>query len=186
VQAMASKGGLMLDDTMHTLFERGSPEAASARAEAERNAMLAIAEAQGSRSGDVDLVSRIGMIGEQPEADLAAAKESLAAGDLGATLASADDAYRGWSGAWQEGRRRLMFALAAFATLLVLVSAGARAFRRNRRSGRSHAMQAAAVADVAPGAPPMVGTRDDRAAGDPAERPGAGDDATPNGRGASA
>ncbi len=148
--------------------------------------MLAIAEAQGSRSGDVDLVSRIGMIGEQPEADLAAAKESLAAGDLDATLASADDAYRGWSGAWQEGRRRLMFALAAVATLAVLVSAGAGAFRRNRRSARSHAVEAAAAANVTPGAPAAADARGDTAAGDLAEGPGAGDDPTPDGRGASA
>jgi hypothetical protein len=73
------------------------------------------------------------MLGEDPEADLDIARAALARGDIEATVAAADDAYRAWSGAWQEGRRRAMLALAAVATLLVLVSAIGGAVRRSRR-----------------------------------------------------
>ena len=74
---------------------------ASARAEAERAAILAIADARPSRSSDDDLLSRIGSLGENPDADLAAARSVLlAAGDLPArsrrpTGRSAPGAARG-------------------------------------------------------------------------------------------
>lgn len=134
VEELAARNGVTLPDTMRTLFEAGSLTEASALAEAERNEILAVAQAEGSRSTDDDILSRIGMLGEEPEADLAAAKVALATGDHDATLAAADDAYRAWSGAWQEGRRRAMFVLAAIATLLVLLTAAGGALRRARRS----------------------------------------------------
>lgn len=139
VAAEAAKDGLRVPDRMRTLFEGGSMTEASARAEAESNAILAIRRAEDARSTERDPVSRIGMVGEHPEANLRAARSSFAAGDLDATRASADRAYRAWTGAWQEGRRRALLALAAFASILVLGSAMVANLRRSRRARPSRA-----------------------------------------------
>jgi len=119
---------------MQDLFEAGSMAEASREAEAERNAMLAIGQADQARTSDDDTLSTIGMIGEEPEADMAAARTALAAGDLDATLKASDDAYRAWNGAWQEGRRRALLGVAVLATIIVLGSAIGSRVRRSLRS----------------------------------------------------
>jgi hypothetical protein len=96
-------------------------------------ALLAVETAAASRSADDDILSRIGMLGAHPDADLAAATAALASGDPDAAIASADDARRAWTDAWQEGRRRALLAVAAVATVLVLLSAVAGTVRRRRR-----------------------------------------------------
>ena len=88
------------------------------------------------RSSDDDILSRIGMLGEHPEADLAEARAALAAGDLDASIAASDRAFRAWTVAWEEGRRRALMALAALATVVVLGSAAVGTFRRSRRAPR--------------------------------------------------
>jgi hypothetical protein len=121
---------------MRTLFEAGSLAQAAAEADVERDAVTSVAQAEATRAADDDVLSRIGMLGEQPETDLAAARSAVADGNLDQAQASADDAYRAWTGAWQEGRRRALVAAAFLATVVVIGSAiGARA-RRARRAGR--------------------------------------------------
>ena len=123
LEAMAAKDGIDLPGEMQTLFEDGKLVEASARAEAERNAMVTIAGAAAAQTSETDPLTTIGMVGEDPGADLVAARAALEAGDLDATLAAADDAYRGWAGAWQEGRRRTLLLIAVLATIVVLASA---------------------------------------------------------------
>ena len=135
VESLASKGGFTLPQLMRQRFEAGDMAGASREAEAERNAMLAVMQAGGARSSDDDILSRIGMIGEDPEADLVAAKSAVSAGDLQAAQDHADVAYRAWTAAWQEGRRRALLALAVLAAAFVIVFAvagRARAARRER------------------------------------------------------
>ena len=134
LEQLAMRNGVTLPITTRGLFEAGSMTDASAEAEAERNAVLAIGEAASARAADADVLTSIGMIGEQPEADLGAAKAAFAAGDLDATFHAADDAYRAWNGAWQEGRRRALLAFAVLATIAVLVSAIGSRVRRTRRA----------------------------------------------------
>jgi hypothetical protein len=133
VESMAADDGLALPADMQALFESGDLVQASGRAEAERNAMLAIAQAAAARSAETDPLTTIGMVGENPDVALTAAKASLATGDLEGTLGSADDAFRAWNGAWQEGRRRALLGLAVLATIVVLASAVAGRVRRDRR-----------------------------------------------------
>jgi hypothetical protein len=123
LEAMAENEGIDLPGEMQTLFEDGMLVEASARAQAERNAMVSIAGAAAARTAESDPLTTIGMVGEDPGADLVAARAALEAGDLDATLAAADDAYRGWTGAWQEGRRRALLLIAVVATIAVLASA---------------------------------------------------------------
>jgi hypothetical protein len=134
LEELAAATGVQLPDRMRTPFEDGRMAEASAQAEVLRNTILTIDHAQAADGADDDILSRIGMLGEDPEADLDIARAALARGDIEGTMAAADDAYRAWSGAWQEGRRRAMLALAGVATLLVLVSAIAGAVRRSRRA----------------------------------------------------
>lgn len=132
LDAMAEAEGLALPADMQALFEAGDLVGASGRAEVERNAMLAIVQAAEARSGDEDPLTAIGMIGEDPAAELTAARVSLASGDLEQARSFADDAYRAWNGAWQEGRRRALLGLALLATLVVLASAVIGKLRRDR------------------------------------------------------
>jgi hypothetical protein len=136
VRQLAEHDGVTLPDAMRPLFESGALADASAVAEAQRNAILSVAQAAASRSADDDLLSRIGMVGAQPEADLAAARVALASGDTDAALAASQSALGAWTGAWGEGRRRAMLALAAVAAILVLVSAMTAAWRRRRGGSR--------------------------------------------------
>ena len=146
LEQLATRDGLVLPPRCAALFEAGSMTDASAQAEAERNAMLAIAQTTAARATDADPLTSIGMIGEQPEADLQAAKDAFAAGDLDATIDAADDAYRAWNGAWQEGRRRALLALAVLATIVVLVSAIGSRLVRMRRARMRPPLAAAALA----------------------------------------
>jgi hypothetical protein len=133
LREIAGATGVQLPDRMRSPFEDGLMAEASTQAEIQRNAILTIGRAEAARSGDDDILSRIGMLGEDPDADLAAAREAFGRDDIEATVAAANDAHRAWTGAWQEGRRRAMLALAGIATLLIIVSVVAGAFRRSRR-----------------------------------------------------
>ena len=181
VASLAEQRGFTLPEGMQASFEGGDMAAASADAEAERNAMLAIGQADDARSAEHDILTRIGMLGENPEAELDSARAALAAGEIDHALQHADDAYRAWSGAWQEGRRRALLAVAVLATLVVLASAvigrlrasrrepvaqATRAARRPRR-GRGPVVAAASGADVEPTAEELL------AAATPPPPPGA-------------
>jgi hypothetical protein len=156
VADLAERDGLALPGVMQGMFEEGALAEASAYAEAERAAMAAIAQARASRSADDDLLSRLGMLGENPDAELSSARASLAQGDLPATFESADRAQRAWTVAWQEGRRRALLALAVLATVAVLASAVVAQVRRSRRPGGGAAVtdsRAAGPATRDPAAP---------------------------------
>ncbi len=142
VAEIAERDGMTLSATMQSLFESGSMTEASALAEAQRDAMLAIEDAAASRSADDDILSRIGMLGEHPEQSLREARLLLAQDDFEGSAAAADRAYRAWTIAWEEGRRRVLMALAALATVVVLGSAAVGTFRRSRRADASDASTA--------------------------------------------
>jgi hypothetical protein len=99
--------------------------------------MLAIEDAAAARSADDDILSRIGMLGEHPEQSLREASVLLAQDDFEGATAAAERAFRAWTIAWEEGRRRVLMALAALATVVVLGSAAVGTFRRSRRAEAS-------------------------------------------------
>ncbi len=120
LEHQAAAAGLALPDTLRTLFETGSLAAASSEADRESAAITAITTATASRTDQHDVLSTVGMIGERPEADLAAAALGLAEGHVDASVAASSSAYRAWTGAWAEGRRRLVFLLAVLASAAIL------------------------------------------------------------------
>ncbi len=140
VQQLAAHDGLTLPATMRQPFEAGLFSEAAGLAQDDRNAILAVDQAERAREDATDVLTQIGMLGENPDVDLYDARRALAAGDLDQTLSSANAAYRAWTDAWQEGRRRALLAVAVLATILVLGSTifeRARRARRSRRAGMS-------------------------------------------------
>jgi hypothetical protein len=97
----------------------------------------AIEDAGAARSVDDDILSRVGMLGEHPEQSLREARLLLAQDDFQGSAAASDRALRSWTVAWEEGRRRLLMALATLATVVVLGSAVVGTFRRSRRAAGS-------------------------------------------------
>ena len=144
LEGMAARDAVTLPATMQALFETGALADASALAEGQRDALLAIEGAVASRSAQDDVLGRIGMVGEHPDADVATARAAMTDGDLAASLAASDRAHRAWTVAWQEGRRRALLALAVLATVIVLASAVVRSARRSRRTGSTAVVGAAA------------------------------------------
>jgi len=134
VEKRAALDGLDLPPEMRAAFESGLLTDASGTAESELNAMLSIEGAVTLRPVDPDVITQIGLLGTEPDADLATARAAFAAGDMDTALAASGAASATWSSAWQEGRRRALFAVAALATVLVLATAIAGGIRRARRS----------------------------------------------------
>jgi hypothetical protein len=182
VADLAAREGVTLPADMQTEFEAGSLVDASGRAEAERNAIRAISGAAAAKSAGTDPLTAIGMLGEDPDADLVAARTSLGTGDVQASLDASDDAFRAWTGAWQEGRRRALLAVAVLATIIVLGSAvvgRARTARSERVAAASAGLPATSTttAPMAPAPPPEPTAEELLAAGTPRfpDVPGEGD-----------
>jgi hypothetical protein len=148
LEAVAARDGAALPDDLRAPFETGAFAETSSRAEAERQALVAIETAAAQRSRDDDLVSTIGNLGAHPEQDLREAKLLLAQGDLDGTLAASARAQQAWTGSWEEGRRRALLAVAVLATIVVLAVAIIGTVRRGRLERRRRT----AHRDLRPGA----------------------------------
>ena len=149
LEALAARMGITLPDDVRPSLESGALTEASARAEAERQALLVVDSAAVTRPPNSDPLSMIGSLGSTPEADLAAAREAVAHGDLDTAQVAADRASSAWAGAWEEGRRRTMLGIGLLATLLVLGIAAIGTTRRSRRRRRRMMAHRRAKADQA-------------------------------------
>jgi hypothetical protein len=137
VEKRAALSDLRPPDVMQRAFERGALADASAEAEDELNALLSLEGATAARPVDPDILTQLGLVDAHPDVDLAAARAAFERGDLDATLTASNAALTAWSGAWQEGRRRMLFLVALAATVLVLLAAITGGIRRSRRTGRA-------------------------------------------------
>jgi hypothetical protein len=146
VEAAAEAAGLQLPGGIREPFERGDVVGASAIAATQFSAIRVLAGAGAFRPLDPDPLTVIGLLGEDPAVDLAAGHAAFAAGDVDAALELALAAQDAWAGAWEEGRRRAIFAVAllAAAALFVATLAGrARRFRAAATAAPSTARTAA-------------------------------------------
>ncbi|HEY7591414.1 MAG TPA: hypothetical protein VH723_10500 [Candidatus Limnocylindrales bacterium] len=123
LRAAAGAAGLRLPARLETVFESDAGfAAATAEADAEAATIDAIAAAEAARPRSTDPLQQVGLFGADPAADLAAAREAFAVGDLAAAADGASDAYVAWSGAGDTGRGRLLASIgAAILALLALV-----------------------------------------------------------------
>ncbi len=117
----AAVAGLDLPTNLRDAFETGDPDAAAAEARIERAIVdqIVAAQAAGAASSSSWLV-RVGLLGQDPFAQLVAARVAFREGDLAAAQARAIGAREMWAGAADLGGLRLRGILA----LLLVVAVG--------------------------------------------------------------
>ena len=138
----ARNAGLTLPLTLRAAFEgEGGFAAALDEADAERAAIVAHATAAAARIADPDPLERLGLVGSEPEAALAASAAAFAAGDLPTAVGRASEAETIWVNAAEIGRNRIVTG-AGVAVLALLVLAFGASFLRRRRVERRAALPA--------------------------------------------
>jgi hypothetical protein len=134
----AAVAGLRPSANLRTAFETGDPEVAAAEAAVERAIVDQIVAAEDSGAAtSASWLARIGLLGQDPVGELAAARSAFEEGDLTAAQARAIGAREAWAGAADLGglRLRSMAALVLLLALLILlVSTRVRRQPRRRRA----------------------------------------------------
>jgi hypothetical protein len=132
----AAVAGLETPPNLRATFEAGDLEAATAEASVERAIVdqLVAAQAAGAATSSSWLV-RVGLLGQDPNAQLAAARASFSAGDLSAAQARAIGAREAWVAASDLGGLRLRSILALL--LVVALAALLMATRKRRHPRRA-------------------------------------------------
>jgi hypothetical protein len=130
----AAVAGLEPPTNLRTAFEEGDLDAATAEAAVERAIVdqIVAAQAAGAATSSSWLV-RVGLLGQDPNAELASARAAFSAGDLSAAQARAIGAREAWVAASDLGGLRLRSILAL---LLVLALAALLIVTRTRRHPR--------------------------------------------------
>lgn len=135
----AAAAGLNPPSALRRAFE-GADGLAVAAAEAvtEQAVIDRFAGVVAAEPVDPGLVARIGLIGEDPQAEIVAARAAFAAGDLDATVNHVDAAGAVWAAADEVGRGRIVSgATLAFALSVLVWLAIVRRRRRRPRFGWS-------------------------------------------------
>ncbi len=143
VQAAAAAAGLTVPPNLREAFENDDRlDDAAAEATAELTAIASYERAAGLRR-PIDFgtpIVLLGMLGQTPDADLAAARDAFAAGDLQRSVNASATAAATWGDAEAIGRGRLFsLILLLLAALLALGLVGSR-LRRGRRRRRNRMM----------------------------------------------
>ena len=118
----AAAAGLRPPTALRHVFE-GTADVGAAAAEAvtEQAVIDVFNDVLGFEPTDRGAVTAIGLIGTDPQADIAAAREAFAAGDLDATVSHAQAARAVWASAEDVGGRRIISgATLAFVAIVLL------------------------------------------------------------------
>jgi len=122
VARLSSQEGTKPPATLRAAFET-SIGAASNEAANETGVLGELLAARQARANSEGATRALGLLGADPEADLAAARASFATGDLGRAMTLASQARQAWEGAATSGQIRLIGALLALAGLILLLFA---------------------------------------------------------------
>jgi tetratricopeptide (TPR) repeat protein len=120
----AAAQGTAPPPALRIAFEKSGIIAASSEAGTELAVLNALAAAAQARTDNGDAARAVGLIGTDPQADLIAARDAFARGDMSRALALATSARSAWQGANDAGRMRILgtiSVLAGLSLLLVLV-----------------------------------------------------------------
>jgi hypothetical protein len=135
VAAAAAAAGLTRPDALRVAFEgEAGLSAAMAEAATEIAVIGRISEAATARIAEPDLAAHVGLIGADPEADIAAARAAFAEGDLDGAIAHADRAGSAWTAVPELARRRIISAALLTLAGLLLVAVIVQRLRRQRVS----------------------------------------------------
>jgi hypothetical protein len=133
VESAAADAGLEAPATLRQAFEDDDGFAdALAEGGAELQAIERYVAAAAYRPASVTPVTTLGLLGETPDADLAAARAAFADGALAASAAASDEAAASWLNADPLGQGRA-FSIGTFAVALLFMLALIVATRRRRR-----------------------------------------------------
>ena len=134
VEAAAGMAGLTAPDTLRMAFEDDDGfDDAAAEADAELVAIERYVAAVSQRPAAITPLMRLGLWAETPEADLVAAKEAFAQGDLAGATAAADEAATSWMSAESAGQGRAFSIGTIVISLLFILALMIVTFRRRRR-----------------------------------------------------
>lgn len=139
IEERADALGLEPPAALRDRFEDGSLRAADAEARSELAALDALEQAEAAHVAEPTILGSIGLIGEDPEADLLAAEAAFEAGDAVAAVEAADRARASWEGAEGVGIRRAISAVGVLllvSTITLLLVARIRSRRRAARVAR--------------------------------------------------
>jgi cbb3-type cytochrome oxidase subunit 3 len=142
VQKAAHDAGLVAPAGLRLAFENDDGfDDATAEASSELQTVERYTEAVARRPTQLTPLISLGMWGETPEADLVAARDAFARGDMSASAHASDEAAASWSNAESIGQGRafsigtlVLFGLMA----LGLFFATFRRRRRQRRASMAH------------------------------------------------
>jgi Flp pilus assembly protein TadD len=109
--------------TLQLDFEHSDISAAAIEATNELAALDALAGARRAQSDAAGAARVVGLIGSDPDADLKAAREAFATGDLGKSVSLATDARTIWENSGGAGQVRILGSLAVLAGVLLLLLA---------------------------------------------------------------
>jgi hypothetical protein len=137
VEAAARAAGLVPPPSLRAAFEGGdSLSGAAAEAVTELAVITTYREAAATRPAAPDIPTRIGLLGTNPDTDLAAAATAFAGGNLDDTLRFAAAAKATWLAAPDVARGRIISGALLVVALLLLVWAFIEARRKRRARTR--------------------------------------------------
>ena len=141
VEAAAAKAGLYAPATLRSTFENDDCfDDATSEASAELATIDRYEAAVAKRPTTTSPISTLGLWNETPEADLIAARDAFAKGDLQASTRASDEAAASWSNAESigQGRAFSMGALALFGLMTLGLFVTTYRRRRRRRLRMAH------------------------------------------------
>ena len=134
VEDAARDAGLTAPATLRAAFEDDDGfDDALAEGGAELEAIEHYTDAVAERPAETTPLMALGLMGQTPDAQLAAAREAFARGDLAASTEAADDAAASWLDAEPSGQRRAFSIMAIIVALLFVLSLLVVTVRRRRR-----------------------------------------------------
>jgi hypothetical protein len=107
---------------LQTAFETVGTGAALTEAEQELAVLDGLSAARQARTDSQSAARAVGLLGSDPDADLAAARKAFAEGDVEKAAALAESARSAWAGAATVGQIRILGAAAGSAGVLLLLA----------------------------------------------------------------
>jgi len=114
--------GTIPPPTLQTAFETVGTSAAATEAGRELSVLSELAAARQAQANNVGAARAVGLLGTDPDADLAAARKAFAEGDNDRAASLADSARSAWAGAAGAGQIRILGTAAGAAGLLLLLA----------------------------------------------------------------
>jgi hypothetical protein len=154
IEQAAARLGLAPPPTLKTAYEAEKRDLSTVQALADRQLALgsALADARDRASRERPPLTVIGLLGHDPDGELAAARAAFSSGDLDAADADLGSMNGMLDGAVEAGRERVAVAGLAGAGVIAVGGAAIFAGRRGRRTVARRRAAAAAAASAAAGA----------------------------------